>query len=103
MKGLLPREAPIMKAADPIPTDMRTDIKQAAQGFVARVPLTDVMHKIRQRKAEKRQTIKKINREYREESSFKFEWGNFSGGFSIFSTFLIILVLGIMGCVAWKC
>ena len=45
MTGLLPREAPIMIAADPIPTDMRTDIQHAAKGFEARVPLTDLMHK----------------------------------------------------------
>ena len=61
------------------------------------------MHKIERHKEDKRQTIKKINQEYREESSFKFEWGNFSGGFGIFSTFLIILGLGIIGFVAWKC
>ena len=103
MTGLLPREAPIMMAADPIPTDMRTDIQRAAQGFASRVPLTDLMHKINRHKEEKKQTIKNINQEYREDSSFKFEWGNFRGGFGIFSTFLIIIGLGIMGVVAWKC
>ena len=54
---------PIMIAADPIPTDMRTHIQLAAQGFAARVPLTDLMHTIRGHKEEKRQTIKKINQE----------------------------------------
>ena len=97
MTGLLPREATIMIAADPIPKDMRTDIQWAAQGFAPRVPLTDLMHKIERHKEEKRQTIKKINWEYREDSSFKFEWGNFSGSFGIFSTFLLILEQGIIG------
>ena len=92
-----------MVAADPIPMDMIMDIQRAAQGFATRVPLTDLMHKIKHHKEETRQTIKKINREYREDSSFKFEWGNFSGRFGIFSTFLIILGLGIIGFLAWKC
>ena len=99
MTGLLPREVTIMIAADPIPKD----IQWAAQGFAPRVLLTDLMHKIEPNKEEKRQTIKKINWEYREDSSFKFEWGNFNGGFGIFSTFLIILGLEIIGFVAWKC
>ena len=103
MTGLFPREAPIMIAADPIPTDMRTDIQRAAHGFAASVPLTDLMHKIKQHKEDKRRTIKKINQVYREDSSFKFEWGNFSGGLGIFSTFLIIIGLGIVGVLAWKC
>ena len=103
MTGLLPREAPIMVAADPIPTDMRTDIQRVAQGFASRVPLTDLMHKIDRHRKEKKQTIRKIIQEYREDSSFEFEWGNFSGGFGIFSMFLIILGLDIIGVVAWKC
>ena len=69
-----------MVAADPIPTDMRTDIQRAAQGFASRVPLNDLMHKIDRHRKEKKQTIRKINQEYREDSSFKFEWGDFSGG-----------------------
>ena len=72
-----------MIAADPFPTDMRTDIQGAAQEFASRVPLTDLMHKINRHKEEKKQTIKKINQEYREDSSFKFKWVNFSGGFGI--------------------
>ena len=57
MTGLLPTEAPMMIATDPIPTDMRTDIQRAAQGFAARVYLTDLMHKIERHKEDKRQTI----------------------------------------------
>ena len=53
MTGLLPREAPIMVAANPIPTDMRTDIQRAAQGFASRVPLTDLMHKKKTQRREK--------------------------------------------------
>ena len=53
MTGLLPREAPIMVAANPIPTDMRTDIQRAAQWFASRVPLTDLMHKINKHRREK--------------------------------------------------
>ena len=91
-----------MIAADSIPTGMRTDIQRAAQGFAVRVPWTDLMHKIKRHKEERKQTIRKIKQEFCEESSFKFEWGNFSDGFGIFSTFLIILGLGLMGFVAWK-
>ena len=75
-----------MIATDPIPKERRTDIQRAAQGFAVRVPLTDLMHKIKRQKEERKRTIRKINQEYREDSSFKFEWGNFSGGFVIFST-----------------
>ena len=44
--GQLAREAPIMIAADTMPKNMRTDIQRAAQGFAARVSLTDLMDKI---------------------------------------------------------
>ena len=53
MTGLLPREAPMIISADPIPTDMRTDIQPAVQGFTASVPLTDSMHKIKRQKRQK--------------------------------------------------
>ena len=56
---------------------MRTDIQRAAQGFASRVPLTDLMDKIKRYKEERRQSITEINQEYHEESSFKFNWGDF--------------------------
>ena len=50
-----------MMAADPIPEDMRTDILRAAQGFAARVPLTDLMQKIKRHKEERQKAIDKMN------------------------------------------
>ena len=62
MTGLLPREAPIMIAADPIPTDMRTDIQRAAQGFASRVPLTDLIHKKTDTKKRKNRQLIRLTR-----------------------------------------
>ena len=69
MTGLLPREAPIMISADPIPENMRTDIQRAAQGFAVRMPLTDFMDKIKRHKEERRKSITKINQEYNKSSA----------------------------------
>ena len=103
MTGLLPREAPIMISADPIPKNMRTDIQRTAQGFAAQIPFTDLMDKIKRHKEERRKSITKINQEYNKESSIKFTWGDFSGGFGIFTIFIIMVCLAVAGVIAWKC
>ena len=54
-------------------------------------------------KEDKKRAIKKINQAYSKESSFKFTWGDFSGGFGIFTIFLIMISVAIAGVVAWQC
>ena len=97
-------EAPTILEDDPIPDQIRQDLLEIKGDLKTRITMHTLVRKIQKHKVDMAINVKRATDRYEVAKLTPwFSVGNFGGGFGLVTIFAIIIVLAIIGCVAWKC